>query len=343
MGFWDRFRRKEVDEPLPLEMRKIGFWRTRPDDPEGLLGYPHPASLVDRSWEADRRGRIVDFLRGGHTLAAYLGFSFCRFDDCHLEHSALGTRDFTDGRWVWPEGLGHYVANHGVRLPDAFIADAATHRFVVPRVSIDSPVRVDVGFWLRWVAENTAPTPAQLDACSLDEAQAICAKLSTRRWRASASAEHGRWKLRMETQDQVFEDYTGSIADSLLLAYLFRYRLSDAESLLDFEQAAAIAREYESDAGAARPFALSTAEDGQTWWALITSTRVTPPQPFEELDFAAIQTQIPQPGMALFLPGGWKVEVALGMDEPAWRFFLEDWRRGLVLSAEARDCDPRHS
>jgi len=35
----------------------------------------------------------------------------------------MGCGDITDGVWVWPEGLGHYVGVHGVRLGEEFVKD----------------------------------------------------------------------------------------------------------------------------------------------------------------------------------------------------------------------------
>ena len=331
------------DPPSESEVRMIGLWTTASDDADSLLGFPHPASLADRNWEAKRRDRIASYLRGGHPLVAYMGYSFCRFEDCrHPERDALGTKDLTDGQWAWPEGLWHYIADHSLRLPDAFVANASLHGFEVPaEAARNKPGSVDVSFWLRWVAENTAPPPAHPTACALAEAQAVCAELSTKRWSASVVHEHARWKIRRESGSQAFEDFTGPISADSLRNYLFRFRLLEAESVLSPQQAKAIATEYALDGHEARLFAGMTDENGQAWWALIMSGKERPTKPLEELDLNAIE--IPQPGWAAFLPGGWKVEVARGMDEPAWRFFLQEWRRRLLPtesgSSTVDSCD----
>ena len=320
----------------------IGLWTMAADNPDGLLGFPHPASLVDLTWEAERRDRIVAYLRSGHTRARFMGHSFCRFEDCdHDERNALGSTDLTDGLWIWPEGLWHYVADHGIRLPDAFVDYAASHGFVAPQAAVDRSKSVDVGFWVRWVAENTAPPCGSPEACSLDEAQAICSELSTARWRASLVREHDRWRVRRESDTDAFEDFTGPISRSSLRAYLFRFRQPAPESVLSPAQAIAIASGYASDGRAARPFAGTRDANGQVWWALILSGTERPTVPLAEIDFNAIK--IPTSGWAVFLPGGWKVEVARGMDEQAWRFFLEDWRRrvGLPVRSDASASEHR--
>src|SRR5262245_55944011 len=134
MGLFDRLTRgwRNVERrSLSGAPRMIGLWTMAADHPESHLDYPHPTSLVDCIWEAVRRDRIVAYLRGGHTRVRFMGSSFCRFDNCnHDQRDTLGSTDLTDGQWIWPKGLSHYMADHGIRLPDAFVNDAASHQFV---------------------------------------------------------------------------------------------------------------------------------------------------------------------------------------------------------------------
>ena len=74
---------------------------------------------------------IIRYLRNGAEHIQFRGWSYCRIG---CWRSILGTKDLTDGVWVWPEGLAHYVARHGVRLPDEFVAHARRNRFRVPSV-----------------------------------------------------------------------------------------------------------------------------------------------------------------------------------------------------------------
>ena len=124
----------------------VGYWHSF--GPFAFL--PHPQCLVDHRWDARRRRQIVSYLDAGRVFANYMGFSRCRF--CRTIN---GTADLTDGLWIWPEGLGHYVATHGVRLPDEFVAHAERSGFRVP----DAP-HLDLvpanwrTFWEDWCAEN---------------------------------------------------------------------------------------------------------------------------------------------------------------------------------------------
>jgi hypothetical protein len=121
---------------------------------------PRPVPAQDR---AKPSGRIMlcrsPLLCAGNTRASYAGYSSCRFADCHdpgREH--LGTRDLTDGDWIWPEGLAHYVTEHAVRLPDEFVAAVAARDYAIgAREAQDASLEPDPSFWLRWSAANTPP------------------------------------------------------------------------------------------------------------------------------------------------------------------------------------------
>jgi hypothetical protein len=73
-----------------------------------------------------RARRDVSAEGAGRVACAWLGYSFCRLD-CGLSSQLMGTRDLTDGEWVWPEGFAHYVEHHSVR-PPADVADLALGR-----------------------------------------------------------------------------------------------------------------------------------------------------------------------------------------------------------------------
>ncbi|MEV4556282.1 hypothetical protein AB0K51_04695 [Kitasatospora sp. NPDC049285] len=59
---------------------------------------------------------IADYLDHGQVAASWMGASRCR-----LCSRSNGSRDLTDGYYLWPEGLAHYVLDHGVRLPAEFV------------------------------------------------------------------------------------------------------------------------------------------------------------------------------------------------------------------------------
>jgi hypothetical protein len=101
-------------------LRAIGYWigyledRTRPA-PQELVG----------AMAADQRARVADYLAAGMIHESYLGRSWCRFG-CGIANAQMGSHALSDDTWVWPEGLAHYVRDHGVMLPDEFVQHALT-------------------------------------------------------------------------------------------------------------------------------------------------------------------------------------------------------------------------
>jgi hypothetical protein len=142
-------------------LKAIGFWITGLHDER----QPAPQEFVG-VMPADQRARLADYLAAGMTHESYLGMSWCRFG-CGIDWTLMGTRDLTDGEWLWPEGLSHYVRQHQVVLPQEFIAHALSkmtprrpdwpdddlHIVMTPRQS----EAVDHSYWQHWCASRRAP------------------------------------------------------------------------------------------------------------------------------------------------------------------------------------------
>jgi hypothetical protein len=118
---------------------------------------PHPACLVWAGWRPSELAGVLAYLRSGQEWIRFCGWSYCRFK-CGIAPSALGDRDLTDGVWVWPEGLAHYVETHAVRLPNEFIDHMRVQGWRVPgepvtpwafRAPAERP-RMDFTFWIEW-------------------------------------------------------------------------------------------------------------------------------------------------------------------------------------------------
>lgn len=97
-------------------MISIGFWRTTPNSTEEL---PWPTESYDPRWDDRERLHVAAYLDCGQEHAAYKGSSTCRI--CGRSN---GSRDFTDGTYLWPEGYSHYVRDHKVKPPQEFIDHA---------------------------------------------------------------------------------------------------------------------------------------------------------------------------------------------------------------------------
>ena len=93
----------------------IGYWFSD-DEPE----FPKPQDFIDTTISLIERQQLVDYLKHGKRLHEWMGFSRCRFG-CRLPVHVIGNACLTDGIYIWPEGLPHYITEHQVWLPAAFI------------------------------------------------------------------------------------------------------------------------------------------------------------------------------------------------------------------------------
>jgi len=260
----------------------------------------------------------------------------CRF--CGRE---IGFRELTDGRWVWPEGLGHYVEAHDVRLPEAFLAsvrapDGSATEFLAalePEIWVASgyetasPVElkavrtwvVDDTEWRDWAAARTPPHPNP-DAATLEEIRALCDRLSHPKWRAEVEEFNGRWRLHGAHGARWYlQKCTAGIFERRLL----RLRTPDERHLLAPEQANDIAKAADGTWGAIRVLAASTGG----WF--VWSKRPADAWPTtEEVD------QLIKQGLRFDQTGHTshgRFFVIPPPDEPTWRW-------GLTLQREEREA-----
>ena len=137
-------------------MKLIGYWIEDLKDeefcaPQEVVGFLSP----------EVRTRLANYLDAGAVDMgnSQFGFSWCRFF-CGASDKAMGSKELTDGCWIWPEGLSHYVRAHGILLPEEFVAHALANGSArsgadsQPVVWGDSP---DMDYWLDWCAARRSP------------------------------------------------------------------------------------------------------------------------------------------------------------------------------------------
>jgi hypothetical protein len=98
-----------------MRVRLIGYWQGGGEKDDGR--WPDPRDLIDESWSNQERELVASYLEHGFKPFAFLGFSGCR-----LCGRLNGSAEFTDGVYLWPEGLARYVREHSVRLPPEVLA-----------------------------------------------------------------------------------------------------------------------------------------------------------------------------------------------------------------------------
>ncbi len=91
----------------------IGYWHScyEPDMPD-------PAKFIDKNWDNIEKQFVIKYLKKGLSVADWMGISWCRF---RCGETNMGARCLTDGTYIYPEGLVHYIEKHGVRLPKKFV------------------------------------------------------------------------------------------------------------------------------------------------------------------------------------------------------------------------------
>ena len=143
-----KVRRAVTNKPIMFENKKsnpnytyVGFWSTWQDESKFI----RPQFLVDENWERENRQKIIDYLKSGSSCAQYLGWSWCRI--CKEEN---GYTDFTDGKWIWPEGLAHYIEEHNVRLPDKFVNHMRSKGFTIDSFDEVGVYNGGYTFWNNW-------------------------------------------------------------------------------------------------------------------------------------------------------------------------------------------------
>jgi hypothetical protein len=147
-------------------LKLMGYWAPawhRPPDPYGADGlrWPDIRRAVRADWRATERAQLVAYLQSGHRCRGFLGESSCRFE-CRAVSGELGNRELTDGEWIWPEGLDHYVQRHGVMLPEEFVVSASARQWKIPPLEQVPPalqyknrtgvplLKIVDSHWLEW-------------------------------------------------------------------------------------------------------------------------------------------------------------------------------------------------
>ena len=163
------------------------------------LQFCHPQEVVG-DLPSEVRSRVAEYLDAGDCWTYFMGCSWCRFH-CGIPNQAMGSEELTDGQWVWPAGLSHYVRVHNITLPDEFIAHVLTHdpprgRRFDPLCSDVRPLehatteRPSLDFWRAWCARQRSP--AQWEQLRRAQAQAAAEEeKQTTRQIAQLVAERG--------------------------------------------------------------------------------------------------------------------------------------------------------
>jgi hypothetical protein len=134
-------------------LKAIGFWIEKLGDEE----FPAPQEFIGLI-PSNVRAQLTQYLDAGLIFRAYRGRSWCRFG-CGVDHSRMGSKSLTDGVWLWPEGLSHYVRNHQIMLPEEFV----THALIgAKQWQPPENETVEFSFWVQWRGARRSPRLLEL-------------------------------------------------------------------------------------------------------------------------------------------------------------------------------------
>ncbi len=123
-----------------MALALIGYWCADGDRRSDL---PDPRDWVDPEWDEEERGETGAYFSTGTLFRAFAGLSPCRI--CGKQN---GSVEYTDGSYVWPEGLAHYIDEHQVRLPEPLV------RHAQERLGMLEGQAVELDWWLSATAKT---------------------------------------------------------------------------------------------------------------------------------------------------------------------------------------------
>ena len=120
----------------------IGYWFSY-DQPN----LPDPGTLVKIDFDPNHINHIIYLLENAKTMSfSQMGFSWCRFRCGSLN---MGNREMTNGKYIWPQGLVHYVKEHKIILPFDFLESLSNDFY-----EINEGYIIDYNFWIDFCNKN---------------------------------------------------------------------------------------------------------------------------------------------------------------------------------------------
>lgn len=107
-----------------MTLIEVGFWRRFEDksvDPGDLRPWPSSPSFASDGSDIDihQKETLLEYLSLGLIESYEFGYATCRVCGYHCDE--MGCCSLSDGIYVWPEGLNHYINEHDIILPKDFI------------------------------------------------------------------------------------------------------------------------------------------------------------------------------------------------------------------------------
>ncbi len=112
--------------------KAFGFWKNTSEK------FPDITDFIS-SDKMKNAEAFAQYLNNGSCIVASPGMT-----KCFLCGAMLGPESInTDGVWIWPSTLSHFVIEHKVHLPAAFSDTIEQKQFIMPDVTEEQRTKVD--------------------------------------------------------------------------------------------------------------------------------------------------------------------------------------------------------
>ena len=131
-------------------MRGAGFFR------EVSYGADDGPSILDhigRLTGSDKE-RVLDYLRGGTVIDSLLLVTVDVVDEARPPIGGLSL--LSDGEWIWPSDLEHYVELYDCAVPEDFHAHMQRRKWSTTRLTDDEIATINDEIAVEWASDEDA-------------------------------------------------------------------------------------------------------------------------------------------------------------------------------------------
>lgn len=141
------YNKKPFTEKTTKKLIAIGYWNSKFYGEERFI---YPQELATDTISNDMV-KLSKYISEGMPAIAWAGCAGCRICD-----ETLGTCCLTDGVYIWPQKLEHYILKHKIILPEEFINHAKNNKWKVKKTHFKGLYdgRIEEIFWISWCQNN---------------------------------------------------------------------------------------------------------------------------------------------------------------------------------------------
>lgn len=100
---------------MDVREKWFGFWQV---DAENDAHLPLLETWIAPAWQPEDREELLSYIENAPLVVASSNLK----SPCLICGALQNSSDFrSDGDWLWPADLAHYISQHRVRIPDSMI------------------------------------------------------------------------------------------------------------------------------------------------------------------------------------------------------------------------------